>query len=170
MAPPYFSVPFETMQAWFDFSVGSPQTRQIGRADVIPVPISHPNKGYGFKIIVDGVTFVFIPDNELDYTHDSGLPKEGYIQFCQRADLLIHDAQYTVEESQSKRRWGHTSFTEALQKSIQAEVKRFGLYHHDPEHADADVDGFVDTCQEVLIQTNSPLEVFATTEWNEIVV
>jgi len=170
MQPPYFPVPFEVMQAQFDFSVGPPQTWQIGRATVIPVPISHPNNGYGFKIVEDGVVFVFIPDNELDYTHEGGLPREDYIQFCQGADLLMHDAQYTDDEYQAKKGWGHTSFTAVLQMSLQAEVKRFGLFHHDPDHTDADIDSYVDLCRAMIAQANSPLEVFATKEGLKLVI
>ena len=59
-----------------------------------------------------------------------------FINFCQGADLLIHDAQYTNEELEKCRGWGHSSFDQALSVAEQAQVKRLVMTHHDPDHDD----------------------------------
>ena len=66
------------------------------------------------------------------------------IDFCQHADLLIHDAQYTEEEylglsGPPRKGWGHCMWKEAVDVAIQAEVKQLALFHHDPSRSDDDV-------------------------------
>jgi phosphoribosyl 1,2-cyclic phosphodiesterase len=170
MKPPYFPVPFDVMNAEFDFTHGDPKRRVISSAEIIPIRLSHPNGGYGFKIIEYGRAFVFLTDNELDFKHEGGLAKEEYINFCMDADLLIHDAQYTEEEYRATKGWGHTTFSSAIELSIKAGVKRFGLFHHDPEHTDDDIDGFVALCQKKIAQANSRIECFGVREEMEIIV
>src|SRR5205823_2642793 len=58
------------------------------------------------------------------------------VELAQGADLLVHDAQYTAEELQKRRGWGHSSFDQAMQVAEMAGVKRLALTHHDPEHDD----------------------------------
>ncbi len=171
MESPYFPVPFDALNAEFDFIPADSEEKYIGSAEVIPVRLSHPDGGYGFKIIEEGRAFVFLTDNELDFKHEGGLTKDEYINFSRGASLLMHDAQYTEEEYRAtKKGWGHTTFFSATERSIKAEVKRFGLFHHDPEYSDDDVDGFVASCQEKIAQANSEVECFGVREGMEIIV
>jgi ribonuclease BN (tRNA processing enzyme) len=64
------------------------------------------------------------------------------------ADLLVHDAQYTAEELQKRRGWGHSSFDQAMQLAEMAGVKRLALTHHDPEHDDEFLDRIEKLCCE----------------------
>ncbi|MDX5584299.1 MAG: MBL fold metallo-hydrolase, partial [Aureibaculum sp.] len=58
------------------------------------------------------------------------------VEFCKDADLLVHEAQYTSEELESHRGWGHSSYEQAIEVAEQAGVKRLAITHHDPEHDD----------------------------------
>ena len=168
MQPPYFPVPYRMMNARFDFTQGGPRKRNIGEAEVIPIPISHPNGGYGFKVIENGVSFVFIPDNELDYRHEGGLTRDEYIDFVRSADLLMHDSQYSDEEYRLKRTWGHTPFSTTVRLGVDAGVKRLGLFHHDPDHSDCELDRFEESARTQVSTGNSDVEVFAVREGMEI--
>jgi ribonuclease BN (tRNA processing enzyme) len=106
----------------------------------------------------------------LDFEHIDGMTKDEYVDFCRGASLLMHDAQYTDEEYRSMRGWGHTRFSSATELSIKAGVQRFGLFHHDPEHTDDDIDGFVTLCQEKAGQAHSKVECFGAKEGMEITV
>jgi hypothetical protein len=81
--------------------------------EVCPIPLSHPDGGYGYKFIEQGKAFVFLTDNELDFQHQGGLSRAKYMEFCQGVDLLVHDTQYTEEEYKFTRGWGHSTFGEA---------------------------------------------------------
>lgn len=82
MEPPYFPARFSAMKADFDFTHGIPVVKQIGSATVTPIPLSHPNGGYGYKISALGKTFVYLTDNELDYQHEKGRLRGDYLRFC----------------------------------------------------------------------------------------
>lgn len=59
-------------------------------------------------------------------------------------DLLIHDAQYTVEEFGPKAHWGHCTVDFAVHVAHEAGVKRLALFHHDPTHHDASLDAILE--------------------------
>lgn len=60
-----------------------------------------------------------------------------HVAFCQGADVLIHDAQYTRAEYESQRRgWGHCAMEDAIDIGLRAGVKRLVLSHHDPTSTD----------------------------------
>jgi phosphoribosyl 1,2-cyclic phosphodiesterase len=170
MEPPYFPVPFDVMKAEFHFNTGPAEKISIGSANIVPIPLNHPNGGSGFKIVEGSRAFVFLPDNELDFEHKGGLSKDEYLGVCRGASLLMHDAQYADEEYRSKKGWGHTQVSSAVELSIRAGVERLGLFHHDPDHTDDDLDRLVELCQEEIAQAGSHVECFGVKEGMEITV
>ncbi len=70
------------------------------------------------------------------------------VELARGADLLVHDAQYTAEELQNRRGWGHNSFDQAMQLAEMAGAKRLALTHHDPEHDDEFLERIEKLCQE----------------------
>jgi len=171
MDPPYFPVDISAMKA--DFRTGCHCDQSL--CDHCPgstiksikchsIPLNHPNGGYGFKLISDNKTFIFFPDNELRYTHKSGLSLKEYIDFCSGCDLLIHDAQYTENEYKKTRSWGHSTFIDAVDLAIDSGVKRLGLFHHDPDRTDNEIFYLVDNCRKHIAAAGSTLECFACAE------
>ncbi len=70
------------------------------------------------------------------------------VELARGADLLVHDAQFTAEELQKRRGWGHSSYDQAMQVAELAGVKRLALTHHDPEHDDEFLLRMEKLCQE----------------------
>jgi ribonuclease BN (tRNA processing enzyme) len=58
------------------------------------------------------------------------------VDFCKGVDLLIADSQYTDQEYETKRGWGHSSISHVLNLSHEAGVKKLVLFHHEPTHDD----------------------------------
>jgi phosphoribosyl 1,2-cyclic phosphodiesterase len=136
MSVPYFPVGLGTVAANLDFTSGLPSTRRIGGASVEPIPLNHPGGGFGFRVVENGNTFVYIPDNELDgEDHEDGESYYDYVKFCEGADLVFHDAQYTPKEFEFRKGWGHSTFLSATELAIAAKASRLGLFHHDPERS-----------------------------------
>jgi phosphoribosyl 1,2-cyclic phosphodiesterase len=168
MQAPFFPVDFSMVKATFRTQCtqahdGHGECRH-GQIEVCPVPLSHPNGGHGYKFSEAGKVFVFLTDNELGVQHEGGLSRSDYVDFCQGADLLIHDAQYTDEEYTRTRGWGHSTYADAVDLAIAAGVRRLGLFHHDPDRTDDDLDRQVEKCQQRIRAAGASVECFGCVE------
>jgi len=161
MEPPHFPVRYSDLKAQITFKDGCPSDFQIGSVTVIPISLSHPNSGCGYKFIENGKSFVFLTDNELGFAHAGGLKSSDYSILCAGADLLIHDADYTPEEYKESIEWGHSTYIDTLKMAIQAKVRRLGLFHLNQERTDAEMDQIVDECRRILSDKMIPMECFA---------
>ena len=61
---------------------------------------------------------------------------QSELNFFKNADILIHDAQYTPEDYNKKRGWGHSCYIDTVTTAIDANVKELYLFHHDPNYDD----------------------------------
>ena len=161
MDPPNFPVKYSDLKADIVYEEGCPTRFQIGSVEVVPVPLSHPNQGSGYKFVEDGKSFVFLTDNELGHVHKGGLSFDEYAAFCKDADLLIHDGEYTHEEYKDYIEWGHSSYTDALELAFASGAKRLGLFHLNQERTDDQVDKILADCQRIVRSRNASLECLA---------
>lgn len=101
--------------------------------------ISHPGPTVGYRISDRSGTLVYMPDHEpalgaktfplpADWTSGAAL--------AAGADLLIHDAQYTMWEYGDHIGWGHSAIEHTVAFAAVAKVKRLLTFHHDPGHSD----------------------------------
>jgi phosphoribosyl 1,2-cyclic phosphodiesterase len=168
MQAPYFPVNFQDLQADISYHNACEDDFSIESVTVTPIPLSHPNQGFGYKFTENGKSFVFLTDNELTFQHPGGLTLPDYVAFCHGTDLLIHDAEFTAEEYRSTRTWGHTVYTDALQLALEAKVKTFGLFHHNQERTDSALAGLLENCHRIIAERGESLECFALTQQTEI--
>jgi hypothetical protein len=129
--------------------------------NIVPIPISHPNGGSGYKFIEDNKIFVFLTDNELGFVHPGGKTFEDYAEFAKEADLLIHDGEYTPEEYERFMDWGHSVYTDVLALAEKADVKKLGLFHLNQERNDHDMDVIIADCQKHITDSALSFECFA---------
>ena len=148
MSQPYFPVRYKDIQADISYEDACPTPFEIGSVKIMPISISHPNGGSGYKFIEDDRSFVFLTDNELGFAHPGDHSVEAYIDFCGGTDLLIHDAEYTPEEYLTTRGWGHSVFTDTIDLAMAAGVNNLGLYHLNQERTDTQMDQIVLACQD----------------------
>lgn len=168
MQAPYFPVEFRHLRSTCVFECAGGHERDgacgVGACQVEQVPLSHPNGGFGFKFREGDRSFVFLTDNELGQIHPGGLEPAGYVSFCRDADLLFHDAQYTDGEYERTRGWGHSTYGDAVDLAMAAGVRRLGLFHHDPQRSDDDLERQLAWCQTRIRESGSELECFAVAE------
>ena len=161
MAPPNFPLRYAEATAGISYQDACPTEFKIGSVSITPVPLSHPDGGNGYKMTENGRSFVFLTDNELGYRHEGGLSKAEYVEVCRGAELLIHDAEYTPDEYSGVVEWGHSSYGDVIELGGQAGVRRLGLFHHNRERTDQQIDQIVAQCQDLIRQMNSPMQCFA---------
>jgi len=99
---------------------------------------------------VNGVLFYRVEwqDKKVVYASDT----EGYvggnqklIKFAKDADVLIHDAQYHMDNEYAdtltpKQGYGHSSPEMAVEVAQQANARQLVLFHHDPSHNDQKIE------------------------------
>jgi phosphoribosyl 1,2-cyclic phosphodiesterase len=164
MEAPYFPVKMDEVAAEFTFSDSCTDKFSIDTITIEPILLSHPNQGLGYKFTEQGKVFVYLTDNELGFRHPGGLDYREYRDFSAGADLLIHDAEYDDEEYRRKVSWGHTPYREALRLALDAGVKKFGLFHHNQDRTDCQIDKIVAECRTVIADNNSAMDCFALTQ------
>ncbi len=141
MAPPYYPVSFEFMPAGKNFTSMAEDSLRVGGAVVRSFPLNHPQHAFGYRIDANGSSVVFATDHE----HGERKFDLSVRRAAEGADVLIFDAQYTPEEYESKRGWGHSTWLEATRVARDSVVKRLILFHHDPGHSDR-------TMREILLR------------------
>lgn len=168
MFAPYFPIKYDDIHANVTYAEICIETYQLGDLTITPIALSHPNQGTGYKFSEAGRTFVFLTDNELGLQHEGGLSYDNYIEFCRGADLLIHDAEYLDEEYPKRRGWGHSTIEQATSLALDAGVKQLGLFHHNQERIDTEVDNLVALSRRIIRERKSSLECFAVHQAMEL--
>lgn len=164
MQAPFFPVKLDDAKAQFIFHDSCVGSFSIDSVRLDPVLLSHPNEGLGYSLIEGEKRFVFLTDNELACQHPGGLQFDDYAAFCKGADLLVHDAEFTAEEYSRIRGWGHSTYQQALELALAAGVGTLGLFHHNRDRTDDQLDLIVADCRRIIAERGSSLQVFAVTQ------
>lgn len=125
----------------------------IGRLSIDHFYLNHPALTLAYRVSDGKRTVVYATDNEPyeGSIHASGkklgkhidLPTmldERFVDFLRDADLYIGEAQYTNEEYEEKKGWGHAPLETTVRFAVEANTRRLALFHHDPQHSDAFLD------------------------------
>ncbi len=118
-----------------DFKPG--ESFHIGKALVETHATRHPGGNTAYKITADGWSFVFTGDHESGFNHEDPTNK-ALAEFIRGADVLIADGQFTAEEYDQYKGWGHSPMEFWPELATKAGVKRLILTHHKPERTDDD--------------------------------
>jgi phosphoribosyl 1,2-cyclic phosphodiesterase len=132
MSVPYFPVDFESLGAKRRFMQTLDRPFQIGDTRISSFPLHHPQECHGYRFDHAGSSLVFASDLE----HGDPEFDEILLKAAEGADVLIYDAQFTPEEYEERRGWGHSTWLEGTRVAKQAGAKRLILFHHDPWHDD----------------------------------
>ena len=160
MASVYFPVGLDQFDAHLSFQEIGEGTFKVGPVQVDTLSVLHPGRALAYRLTFEGKRIVYCTDNELPlgWKRSGGTAAhevERFLGFFAGADLLIHDAQYTPEELERRRGWGHSAWTDALDLAVDAGVKQLILFHHDPDHADAFLDAVGTAVQQQIADTGS---------------
>ncbi len=179
MQAPYFPVGTETWLANVDYlQPTNNQELTVGPVSFKYHNVHHPGTTYGYRIKAKDKSIIYISDNEclflgksIDQKFDElneeekklydEMRKEEYlaeIELVKGADILIHDAQYTPEDYEKKRGWGHSCYIDTVNIAIEAGVKELYLYHHDPNYDDKALEKIHEHSLSIIKEKNSALK------------
>lgn len=119
---------------------------------------AHPKSGVNiYSISWRGRTVVYATDTEGYVQNDQRL-----VKFAKDADLLIHDAQYRIEDytnpAKPKQGWGHSTPDMAIAVAQACNVKQLVLFHHEPLYDDATIAEIESVAQRTFPNTLSAYE------------
>lgn len=157
MRSPFFTVDFETLPATIELVELTGDPVRIGAVSVSAFELNHPQGAHGYRIEAGGAVIVHASDFEHgDERLDAELRAVSH-----DADVLIFDAQYTPDEYDMRRGWGHSSWLEAARVARDAEVGRLFLFHHDPAHDDGFLEHVVSQARQRFARTELARERIA---------
>lgn len=134
--PLNFPISLSYMRATMEFiSIRPQQPFSIGNVEINTIETVHPGKAYAYRLEDEYGTFVFASDAEYKELDEASL--RPYLDFFKDADVLIFDAQFTLEEVWQKIDWGHSSALIGADLARMAGVRKLVLFHHDPTYSDA---------------------------------
>ena len=108
----------------------------IEGVEVQTAALNHPNGATGYRINYQGKSVCYVTDTE----HFADRIDENIVGLADNADILIYDSTYTPDDYKNRVGWGHSTWEEGVKVAKQAGVKKFIVFHHNPEHDDDDMD------------------------------
>lgn len=146
---------------------------ELGSIRVTTQYLNHPALTLGYRLEADGATLVYATDYEPHALHPLRAPPGAepvhhedrrHVRFLEGADLVIHDAQYTLDDFPAKTGWGHTPMERAVDYAMLAQAKQLALFHHDPDRPDEAVDRLGEVARSRVADGEGTLQVFAAAE------
>jgi phosphoribosyl 1,2-cyclic phosphodiesterase len=170
-------VPLGDLRAEIDFCELEEGEIRVEEARVRTHYLNHTAVCMGYRVEADGVSVAYITDHEPYGQMNSGL-RGGFIHggdrrlidFVRGVDLLIQDAQYTAAEYAQRRGWGHGSTDYVTDVAVEAGARRLALFHHEPTHADDEIDRMVEYSRSRAREVGSQVEVIGAAEGEELVL
>lgn len=115
----------------------------VGDETIIRVAeLRHPGGCLGFRVENAGLVLTYCTDS----SHEDDQLTQNVLDLAQGADLLVHDSQYSLEQRAQYPEYGHSSWLEAAQVAVAANVGCLALFHYDPNASD-------DYMESILLKT-----------------
>jgi phosphoribosyl 1,2-cyclic phosphodiesterase len=148
MSAPLFPVPLGILAAHLefrDFAAGETLAPHAG-IRLATAPLNHPDNATGYRVEFAGKSVAYITDTE----HRGGESDPNVSLLMRDADIAIYDCMYTEAEYPAHRGWGHSTWEEAVRLAQEAGVKQLVIFHHDPDHDDAEMDRIAAAARELM--------------------
>jgi CheY-like chemotaxis protein/phosphoribosyl 1,2-cyclic phosphodiesterase len=174
----YFPVPLGELAATIRYHELTEGVFDLDAVRVTTRYLNHPAPALGYRLESNGVVVVYATDHEPHSRHHPDATGDAarvhredarHIEFLAGADLVIHDATYTLEEYPARLSWGHTPAEWAVDFAVAARARRLALFHHEPSRTDRAIDQLLAACRQRLPARDAP-EIFAAAEGQYLVV
>jgi phosphoribosyl 1,2-cyclic phosphodiesterase len=142
-SPPLFPAVLPEVAARIEFHDASGHEWEVDGARLASDAIVHPGATVGYRIREGDRVLAFLTDHEPALAADVRTTETEWISgfaLMDRADLLIHDCQYTPEEYATRLGFGHSSTEHLAALAERAGPERVVMYHHDPMHSDTQLE------------------------------
>ena len=187
MESPYFPISMRQMPGSISIREIKKMNFRVGGVEVKAHFVNHPGISVGYRLFTPGGSISYLPDVELfQQLHarqkaggesarsqeSETVPEEdrGALEFVRDSEVLILDSQYDAGEYEQHIGWGHSCFEDAVVFAVQAGVRRLFLFHHDPDHTDAQISRMAARSREMVLSRHSALKVEAAREGRQVLL
>ena len=152
LSPPHFPIgPTQLRGAW-TFANLAPGEHHMEAFAVLALDIPHKGgRTFGFRVSDGRSSIAYLSDHSPislgPGPEGLGEYHEAALTLASGADLLLHDAQHTTAEFETKKAFGHSAVEYAVGLAEKASVGRLVLFHHDPPRTDDELDAIVAGCR-----------------------
>ncbi|TMI65384.1 MAG: MBL fold metallo-hydrolase [Bacteroidetes bacterium] len=139
LSPPLFPVLLRDLPCKLTLHEIENSSFEVGPFKIESRFVIHPGPTVGFRVSNGRSVFTYIPDHEPVLGANELLKDTKWLSgfdLAENADLLLHDAQYSIAEYPFRIGWGHSNMDDAVKFASMAGVKHLLLAHHDPGHTD----------------------------------
>lgn len=143
LSPPLFPVTMRDLPCKLVLNEVPCKPFRIGPFRIACDLIGHVGPTVGYRIETSTAVVTYMPDHEPALGSDNFRDNQEWtsgFDLAHRADLLIHDSQYSSEEYVNCVGWGHSAIQDTLRFAKACEVKHLLTFHHDPSHTDEQLD------------------------------
>jgi phosphoribosyl 1,2-cyclic phosphodiesterase len=163
MSPPVFPIGPRGLRGEWSFHALEPGELEVEGCRVIAREIPHKGgRSFGYRIDDGEKSIAYLSDHSPISLGDGpdgiGEYHENAMELAADVDMLIHDAQYTPEEFEERKDWGHCSIQYPIELGHRAGARKILLFHHDPSHDD----DFLDKVAEEVAAPDVALAVEGT--------
>ncbi|MBE7440701.1 MAG: MBL fold metallo-hydrolase [Spirochaetales bacterium] len=134
MQPLFFPMPFHQTLSQKKFHTLGQDSFSCEGLTITTFELRHPGGSTAYRFLENQKSFIFATDAEFTGTDIES--RSPYDDFFSAADVLLMDAQYTLDDHFNKFDWGHTSQTMAVNCAVKWKVKNLILTHHEPSYPD----------------------------------
>lgn len=147
LSPPLFPVRLRDLDCALYVHDVEPDGLDVPGFSITAARVVHPGPTVGYRIEADGGTLTYLSD------HEPMLCARGFALGSQwisgaalaaGVDVLVHDAQFTPEEYETRVGWGHSTLEHAARFAAAVGARRLVPFHHDPGHEDALLDTLIE--------------------------
>lgn len=182
MESPYFPITMKQMPSNIQIEELRNLEFEVGSVKVQSVFTNHPGICMGYRLTTKAGVIAYLPDNELFQRQKSqqgekDAPEardfakgkdESLVNFLKGVDILVLDCQYDAQEYAKFVGWGHSCADDSVALAHQAGVKRFFMFHHDPNHDDGKISQMLARCRQLVAEWGGGMEVEAAREGLEV--
>jgi phosphoribosyl 1,2-cyclic phosphodiesterase len=143
ICPPLFPIRVTDMPGSITFRDTANDEFEIGGVKVMSRLIPHVGRTCGYRVEWNGASVAYLSDHQQPGINNYGIA-DGARDLCSDVDVLIHDAQYTIDEFALKSTWGHCTVDYAVNLAAECGARTLALFHHDPMHDDDYIDRLVE--------------------------
>lgn len=151
---PYFPVPFDDVPAQVDLQVFDPDEEiDLRGFRVRSLGVTHPGGCYAYRVEGETGAMAYVTDTELLLMGPRH--RKALCAFVEGCGVVIADCQYSADEIQDKRTWGHSSLVSFVELFRHVNIGKLMAFHYDPNRTDEKIDQLIEEGRSFK-ETNTP--------------